>query len=202
MNTDVTELVTINADMWNTATIECMEDVTMQDVMATSNVCHVEIQDMPCVDLQKMVNTSLIEAGETVTYIYDVINCGDVALTNCNIIDDNGSPGNPNDDFPVGDVDFSVGVGNSIPLPFEIMKQININTKNTATIICTAGQVPVDDMDMAQVTILTVGGEFLPIDSTSLMLAGIQSSAVWMLPVLAGAAGAGAYYIRFRMNKD
>jgi len=47
-----------------------------------------------------------------------------------------------------------------------------------------------------------VGGEFLPIDSTSLMLAGIQSSAVWMLPVLAGAAGAGAYYIRFRMNKD
>jgi len=47
-----------------------------------------------------------------------------------------------------------------------------------------------------------VGGEFLPIDSTALMLAGLQSSAIWMLPILAGAAGAGAYYIKTRMNKD
>jgi len=34
-----------------------------------------------------------------------------------------------------------------------------------------------------------VGGELLPIDSTALMLAGLQSSAIWMLPVLAGIAG-------------
>jgi len=47
-----------------------------------------------------------------------------------------------------------------------------------------------------------VGGEFLPIDSTALMLAGLQSSAIWMLPVLAGAAGIGAYYIKTRMNKE
>ena len=47
-----------------------------------------------------------------------------------------------------------------------------------------------------------VGGEFLPIDSTALMLAGLQSSAIWMLPILAGAAGIGAYYIKTRMNKD
>ncbi len=47
-----------------------------------------------------------------------------------------------------------------------------------------------------------VGGELLPIDTTALMLAGLQSSAIWMLPVLAGAAGAGAYYIKTRMNKD
>ena len=47
-----------------------------------------------------------------------------------------------------------------------------------------------------------VGGEFSPIDTTALMLAGLQSSAIWMLPVLAGAAGAGAYYIKTRMNKD
>ncbi len=46
-----------------------------------------------------------------------------------------------------------------------------------------------------------VGGEFLPIDSTALMLAGLQSSAIWMLPVLAGAAGVGAFYIKTRMNK-
>jgi len=201
MNTDVTEVVTINADMWNTATIECMEDVTMQDVMATSNVCHVEIQDMPCVDLQKMVTPSLIEQGETVKYIYDVINCGDVALTNCNINDDNGTPVNTNDDFPVGDVDFSIPVGNSIPLPFEIMKQISMDTKNTATVICTAGQQPVEDMDMARVTILVVGGEFLSIDTTALFLGGIQSSAVWILPTVAGLAGAGYYLVKFR-NKE
>ena len=47
-----------------------------------------------------------------------------------------------------------------------------------------------------------VGGELLPIDNTALFLAGIQSSTIWMLPALAGAAGAGAYYIRTRMNKD
>jgi len=47
-----------------------------------------------------------------------------------------------------------------------------------------------------------VGGEFLPIDNTALVLAGLQTSAIWMLPVLAGAAGAGAYYIKTRMNKD
>ena len=47
-----------------------------------------------------------------------------------------------------------------------------------------------------------VGGELLPLDYTSLLLAGLQSSAIWMLPVLAGAAGIGAYYIKTRMNKD
>jgi len=46
-----------------------------------------------------------------------------------------------------------------------------------------------------------VGGELLPIDSTALVLAGLQSSAIWMLPVLAGAAGVGAFYIKTRMNK-
>jgi len=43
-----------------------------------------------------------------------------------------------------------------------------------------------------------VGGELLPIDSTALMLAGLQSSAIWMLPVLAGAAGAGFAAFKLR----
>jgi len=43
-----------------------------------------------------------------------------------------------------------------------------------------------------------VGGEFLPIDSTALLLAGLQSSAIWMLPVLAGAAGAGFAAFKLR----
>ena len=47
-----------------------------------------------------------------------------------------------------------------------------------------------------------VGGELLPIDSTALMLAGLQSSAIWMLPVLAGIAGTGFYLVKFRTNKE
>lgn len=47
-----------------------------------------------------------------------------------------------------------------------------------------------------------VGGELLPIDSTALMLAGIQSSAIWMLPALVGITGAGAFFVRTRMNKE
>jgi len=43
-----------------------------------------------------------------------------------------------------------------------------------------------------------VGGEFLPIDSTALLLAGLQTSAIWMLPVLAGAAGAGIAAFKLR----
>ncbi len=47
-----------------------------------------------------------------------------------------------------------------------------------------------------------VGGELLPIDNTALVLAGIQSSTVWMFPVLAVAAGAGAFYLKVRANKE
>jgi len=47
-----------------------------------------------------------------------------------------------------------------------------------------------------------VGGTLLPIDSSALVLAGLQTSAIWMIPVLAGVAGAGFYLIKFRTNKD
>ena len=43
-----------------------------------------------------------------------------------------------------------------------------------------------------------VGGELLSIDSTALVLAGLQSSAIWMLPILAGAAGAGFAAFKLR----
>ena len=47
-------------------------------------------------------------------------------------------------------------------------------------------------------TTQVVGGELLPIDSTALMLAGLQTSAIWMLPVLAGAAGVGIAAFKLR----
>ena len=46
-----------------------------------------------------------------------------------------------------------------------------------------------------------VAGELLPIDSTALFLAGLSSSAVWMIPTLAGLAGAGVI-IRHKLHRD
>lgn len=56
-------------------------------------------------------------------------------------------------------------------------------------------EVPLEDL-------MKVGGLPMAIDGNALVLAGIQSTAMWMLPVVAGAAGVGAYFIKTRMNKD
>jgi len=45
---------------------------------------------------------------------------------------------------------------------------------------------------------LLVAGELLPLDSTSLFLAGIQSMTVWMIPTVLGLAGVGVYLVKFR----
>jgi len=47
-----------------------------------------------------------------------------------------------------------------------------------------------------------VGGEFLPIDSTALLIAGMSANLSMIVPIAAGIVGVGAYYIRSRMNKD
>ena len=47
-----------------------------------------------------------------------------------------------------------------------------------------------------------VAGELLPIDNTVLLLAGIQSMTVWMVPTVLGLAGAGVYLVKFRANRD
>ena len=49
---------------------------------------------------------------------------------------------------------------------------------------------------------MTVGGESLPVDASALMLGGIQSSAMWMLPVLAGTIGTSVWVILARMQKE
>ena len=43
-----------------------------------------------------------------------------------------------------------------------------------------------------------VAGELLPLDSSALFLAGIQSMTVWMIPTVLGLAGAGVYLVKFR----
>jgi len=58
-----------------------------------------------------------------------------------------------------------------------------------------------DDLKFTRCEVV-VGGEFLSIDSTALLLAGLQTSAIWMLPVLAGVAGSafGVLYIKHKRN--
>ena len=47
-----------------------------------------------------------------------------------------------------------------------------------------------------------VAGELLPLDSTALFLAGIQSMSVWMIPTVLGLAGVGVYLVKFRANRE
>ena len=45
-----------------------------------------------------------------------------------------------------------------------------------------------------------VGGETIPIDTTALFVAGLQASALWMMPAFGLAAGAVALYLKSRQN--
>jgi len=48
----------------------------------------------------------------------------------------------------------------------------------------------------------TVAGELLSLDTSALMIAGLTSSAVWMIPTVLGLAGAGVYLVKYRANRD
>ena len=45
-----------------------------------------------------------------------------------------------------------------------------------------------------------VAGELLPLDSSALMIAGLTSMSVFMIPTVLGLAGAGVYLVKFRKH--
>ena len=47
-----------------------------------------------------------------------------------------------------------------------------------------------------------VAGELLPLDSTALLIGGLSSMSVWMIPSIAGIAGAAVYLVKYRANKE
>ncbi|MDH3278508.1 MAG: hypothetical protein OEM21_10470 [Nitrosopumilus sp.] len=47
-----------------------------------------------------------------------------------------------------------------------------------------------------------VAGELLSLDSSALVIGGLASSAVWIIPTIAGIAGAGVYLVKLRTNRD
>ncbi len=81
--------------------------------------------------------------------------------------------------------------------PFDLVT-IDPATSEVTTVGPTANRMDA----LACVSVVVVGGEFLPIDSTALLLAGLSGSAIWMIPTLAGLAAAGVYILKFRTNKE
>jgi len=48
----------------------------------------------------------------------------------------------------------------------------------------------------------SVAGELLPLNTTSLFISGLLTNGFWILPVMAGIAGAGVYFIRTRTHEE
>jgi len=47
-----------------------------------------------------------------------------------------------------------------------------------------------------------MAGELLSVDSSALVIAGLTSMSLWMIPTILGLAGAGIYLVKFRANRD
>ena len=95
----------------------------------------------------------------------------DIPAEGCN--DDN-SDGFCDDPF----VFLFTGVGNQDNLPFVLQNGWNL-----------VDPAPVD---------VPIGGTFVPIDSTALLLAGVQSISMWMIPVVVAGIGIGVFVIKRR----
>jgi hypothetical protein len=72
------------------------------------------IGTQPCLDLTKTAASTTAMAGGTMVYTYAITNCGGTTFTNLAIIDDNGTPNFPGDDFSVvSDLTLNPGQGAS-----------------------------------------------------------------------------------------
>ena len=62
------------------------------------------------------------------------------------------------------------------------------------------GQQVLSECHFDLVTNHAVDGALLPISTTALFLAGMQSSAIWLIPSVVGIAGVGFYLVRAKFN--
>jgi hypothetical protein len=78
---------------------------------------------------------------------------------------------------------------------------IGISASGIKKFTLTQFNVPPDPIDNVFVDNLTfvktqaIGGEIIPIDQTALLLAGVQSVSMWMIPVVISGAGIGVFVI-------
>jgi hypothetical protein len=64
----------------------------------------------------------------------------------------------------------------------------------------TPPDTPVDDQGCPLET--PVSGKVLSLDTSALIIGGLSSSAIWMIPTVAAIAGAGIYLVKTRTNKN
>jgi len=78
---------------------------------------------------------------------------------------------------------------------FPPQSEITVSVNIELAVASSAGQSVADDIRItfSQTEIATVGGEFLPIDSTALLVAAAQSPAAWLSSLTLVALGIGAY---------
>ena len=71
--------------------------------------------------------------------------------------------------------------------------------------IFVATNSPEEDLIVTTTQILdgerVIGGEIIPIDTTSLLLAGVQTNLAWIIPIALSAVGVGIYLTKSRMKK-
>jgi len=83
---------------------------------------------------------------------------------------------------------------------FEDLSREGISDEDFTDIVFLVDRVfdTVDPCDVPNPPQECLGGEFLPIDSSALLLAGLQTSAVWILPIVIAGAGAGIAVFQLR----
>jgi hypothetical protein len=94
----------------DTATATGTDICAQQPVTATAS-CTSTVLQQPQLSLIKTANPANPKLGQPVTYYFAVTNTGNVTITNINILDDNGTPGDTSDDFLVNPAPFSLDPG-------------------------------------------------------------------------------------------
>jgi len=111
----------------------------------------------------------------------------------------------------VGDIDWVDESRNKIPGSIEdavcevdspdlLINNIGL-TSNLVTLEFKAANPGIDVMVHCELVVShdqQVAGELLPLDNSALMIAGLTSMTVWMIPTVLGLAGAGVYLVKFR----
>jgi len=116
----------------------------------------------------------------------------------CKVVDESSSLFNGD----TVDCDVEVGVNfNPIQIPVCPDPKMKFHDKN-GNGSYELGEDIVLDLNMNDIfdEMRVVGGEIILIDTTALLLAGVQTTAIWMLPIIAGAAGVTAFYLKSRKN--
>jgi len=124
----------------------------------------------------KEVDKSLINPGELVTYTYTLENLDPVNIGLCGITDDK-----------LGIITDSISIPALAVFTFEQSTNLDETTTNIATMECSR----FSDTKSAMVTVVvpTIGGELLSIDTSMILVAGTQTTAAWMIPVIVSGIG-------------